>query len=480
MWKGLQQNSLVEFARPLITGSVADPADGCRSWQKPCSPAERPVSGKCRRTGPKVRGPVRSEEVDKEDHQLPRTPIEPEYSQSSSLGKLGDETSCYMKAKVLGLDLDALYDTGASCSVISLRVWNSIPEERRPELETSTRVLKQAADDPVHIEGVANLYMELEGRHIEHKMEIAEVRDDLILGLDLLGQYGINWNVRTMEPEWPQEDFCEDLEAGSGDASQPVVSTSESEEWAELEDSADYDDSDLQIMEVLPYVPRGVGERYTKRHRFSGYGVLARVRLEAPIAKAVHYIKAIGGQEVSAHEVPSEIPEHLTQLYDESCELLSSEQQQRLAKLLVDHESSFSKSDTDLGRTALEVHRIPTGDAKPVRLPPRRAPMHLRRDVGTQIDQLKACGCVEECTSPWAFPLVLVNKKDGKKRICVDYRKLNDLTTPDGHALPRLDDSLDQLKGATVYSTLDMTMGYHQVLVAEEDNNAPATFQRLM
>merc|ERR1711893_274924 len=110
---------------------------------------------------------------------------------------------------------------------------------------------------------------------------------------------------------------------------------------------------------------------------------------------------------------------------------------------------------------------------------------------------------MEDCTSPWAAPLVIVPKKDGRKRICVDYRKLNELTVPDGHALPRLDDSLDQLKGAIVYSTLDMTMGYHQVLVAEEDrdktafvdgrgnhlryvtmpfglNNAPATFQRLM
>merc|ERR1711893_304233 len=170
---------------------------------------------------------------------------------------------------------------------------------------------------------------------------------------------------------------------------------------------------------------------------------------------------------------------------------------------MVDYQDSFSRTDTDLGRTSLEVHHIPTGDAKPVRLPPRRAPMHMQGDLDQQIAQMKACGIVEECTSPWAFPLVVVNKKDGKKRICVDYRKLNDLTTPDGHALPRLDDSLDQLKGATVYSTLDMTMGCHQVIVAPKDrdktafvdgrgnhlryvtmpfglNNAPATFQRLM
>merc|ERR1711893_344723 len=503
MWKGLQQNSLVEFARPLITGSVADPADGCRSWQKPCSPAERPVSGKCRQTGPKVRGPVRSEKVDKEDHQLPRTPTEPEYSQSSSLGKLGDETSCYMKARVLGLGLGALYDTGASCSVLSLSVWNSIPEERRPPLEPSSRVLKQAADDPVHIEGVANLQMELDGRHIEHRMEIAEVRDDIILGLDLLKLHGINWNVRTMEPEWPQTDFCSETGSGSGDAPQPEVSTSELEEWAVVDDSAELDDSELQDMEVFPDVPRGVGDRYPRRYRSLGYGRLARVRLAAPIAEAVHVIRAVGSQEVSAPEVPSGVPEHLQKLFGESCGLLNQEQQQELAKIMIEYQDSFSKHDMDLGRTTLEVHRIPTGDAKPVRLPPRRAPMHLTGDLAEQIEQLKAADCVEDCKSNWAFPLVIVPKPDGRKRICVDYRKLNALTVPDGHALPRLDDCLDQLRGAKVYSTLDMTMGYHQVIVAEEDrdktafvdgrghhlryvtmpfglNNAPATFQRLM
>merc|ERR1711893_440550 len=378
-----------------------------------------------------------------------------------------------------GLDLDALYDTGASCSVLSLSVWNSIPEGRRPPLETSTRVLKQAADDPVCIEGVINLQMELEGRLVVHRVEVAEVRDDMILGLDLLRQYGINWNVRTMEPEWPHVDFCDGSDSGSGDAPQPEVSTDVEEEWA-VDESAEHDNSEMLDMEVLPYVPRGVGDRYPRRQRSLGCGILARVTLEAPIAEAVHTIMAMGSREVSAPEVPSGVPEHLQQLYGDSCGLLNLEQQQELAKLLVEYQDSFSKSDTDLGRTALEVHRIPTGDAKPVRLPPRRAPIHLQGDAATNIDQLKACGAVEECKSPWAFPLVVVNKKDGKKRICVDYRKLNDLTTPDGHALPRLDDSLDQLKGATVYSTLDMTMGYHQVLVAEEDNNAPATFQRLM
>merc|ERR1711893_106020 len=163
--------------------------------------------------------------------------------------------------------------------------------------------------------------MELGGRPIEHRY---------ILGLDLLKRHGINWNVTTMEPEWPQTDFCSENGSGSGDAPQPEVSTDVEEEWA-VEDSAEHDSSEMLVMEVLPYVSRGVGDRYPRRQRFLGCSTLARVTVEAPIAEAVHFIKAIGSQEVSALEVPSGVPEHLQQLYDESCGLLNLEQQQELA-----------------------------------------------------------------------------------------------------------------------------------------------------
>jgi hypothetical protein len=96
----------------------------------------------------------------------------------------------------------------------------------------------------------------------------------------------------------------------------------------------------------------------------------------------------------------------------------------------------------------------------------------------------------------------LTDKKDGTKRFCVDYRKLNEVTVKDAYPLPRVDDIFSQLRGATVFSTLDLEQGYHQIELAEEDkektafnsflglyefnvlpfglSNGPATFQRTM
>lgn len=162
----------------------------------------------------------------------------------------------------------------------------------------------------------------------------------------------------------------------------------------------------------------------------------------------------------------------------------------------------ISVDGSDLGLTTIVQHEINTGDAKPIRQAPRRLPFHQRQTVRELVADMLDRGVVESSKSPWSSPIVLVKKKDGTTRFCVDFRKVNNLTKKDAHPLPRIDDTLDALGGAQWFTTLDLASGYWQIEVAQADGektafatpdglyqfrvmpfglcNAPGTFQRLM
>ena len=197
-----------------------------------------------------------------------------------------------------------------------------------------------------------------------------------------------------------------------------------------------------------------------------------------------------------------EIPTHMHDLYERSTTHKTEEEKAAIRALLIRFQHMFSKDDNDLGRTHLIEHEIDTGDTKPVKLPPRRMPLAFAGEDLTALQKLKAQGTIRPSSSPWVAPLVLVHKKDGSVRPCVDYRRLNFSTCKDAFPIPRTQDCLDALEGAKLFSTLDITSAYNQIPVREEDIaktafiskyalyefttmpfglcNAAATFQRLM
>lgn len=81
---------------------------------------------------------------------------------------------------------------------------------------------------------------------------------------------------------------------------------------------------------------------------------------------------------------------------------------------------------------------------------------------------------IETSSSQWASTIVLVQKKDGSTRFCVDYRKLNHVTVKDAYPLPRIDESVDALSGSKYFCTLDMASGYWQVAMDENDRHKTA------
>ncbi|KRX64334.1 Transposon Ty3-I Gag-Pol polyprotein [Trichinella sp. T9] len=162
---------------------------------------------------------------------------------------------------------------------------------------------------------------------------------------------------------------------------------------------------------------------------------------------------------------------------------------------------AISCGDANLRRTNLVQHRIETGGAQPVKLPPRRLPQSQREVVDHLIREMLHAGVIELPSGPWSSPVVLVRKKELSPPFCVDYRRLNAVTRVNAQPMPRIDDTLTALAGAKWFSTLDLASGYWQVEVAGRDREktvfstplglfqfrvipfglckAPATFQRL-
>ncbi|UYV74048.1 hypothetical protein LAZ67_11001970 [Cordylochernes scorpioides] len=119
-------------------------------------------------------------------------------------------------------------------------------------------------------------------------------------------------------------------------------------------------------------------------------------------------------------------------------------------------------------------HKIDTSDYPPVRQRPYRVSPAERRVFQSEVEKMMEIKIIRSSSSPWASPVILVRKKDGSLRFCVDYRRLNKITKKDVYPLPRIDDALDTLAGSRHFSTMDMRSGYWQIEVDDKDREKTA------
>ena len=226
--------------------------------------------------------------------------------------------------------------------------------------------------------------------------------------------------------------------------------------------------------------------------------LLGRLEEFKPFDENEYYKLAGRGSELVLNNQPINIREKIN--FNGS--ILNPEQKEEITRLLEKYKDVFAAVSTAPPPSNIFHHHIDTQSAQPIKSGPARASFPEQQEIKKQINAMLKAGIITYSESPWASRVVMVKKKDGTLRFCVDYRRLNDETVKDSYPVPRPRDMFDAMEGSKYFSTLDLASGYWQIPLTEEAKkktafvtkdglfeftrmpfgltNAPASFQRLM
>ncbi|GBN40028.1 Retrovirus-related Pol polyprotein from transposon 297 [Araneus ventricosus] len=357
----------------------------------------------------------------------------------------GGRNGLYLEGSICSIPCLMLVDTGANVTLVRTDLAQKMKENF---IYTAPNIsLKTATGEKAEIRGKLDAAIECGCRKLQHKIYVADITYPCILGLDFLQKFNFTVDL-------------EKNETGTGGEEIPLFSTKA---------------IPVRVLN-LDHKPKTIDK---------GAVIATCEPVVDIVARPQEFSESL--------RLPSIV---------ENLEGLNEEQRTAVKELLQEFQNLFSTSDSDVGRCNMTQHRINTDNLPPIKQYPRRLPLAKKEEAERLVKEMVDNGIIEESSGPWASPIVLVKKKDGSTRFCVDYRKSNEITIKDSYPLPRIDDTMDALDGSQWFLTLDLKSGYWQVEIQPEDKdktafttgqglsqfkvmpfglcNAPATFERLM
>ena len=436
-------------------------------------------------------------------------------NQISVVGRLGSNSGVWKAPSI-----EMLVDTGAEMSFVSEDTFRRCGTD--VQLEAADMRLKAINGSSVRVGGKCHLTVGLQGRKFDQTFIVADIGDEAVLGMDFLRRYRCQW-------DWEAEKLV------LGGVTIPCNSEPDFEKKAcevvTLEDllvpamsekvvaGKVRNAKEAPVLGMVEGPTAGEGVVLVAHCLVRRHNQLVPVRLMNPSLKDIRLARGQVVAGLHPVQIMENIPEshvravkpgetsvslvtEMEELWARGGEHLGKPEQVKMRELLEEYQDVFATKGNSLGQTHLVEHQIDTGDARPIKQRPRREPLGLQDVVQTELRDMLEKDVIEPSASAWASPVVLVKKKDGSIRFCIDYRKLNEVSKKDAYPLPRIEDNLDALAGAKWFCTLDLASGYWQVAMSEADRdktafctryglyqwkvmpfglcNAPGTFERLM
>ena len=412
---------------------------------------------------------------------------------------------------VVSVSLQVLIDCGATMSLLSRSALQKIPEEIRPTLEESENKVKFADGSVQKADGLVTLNLKVGHTKERVSFLVGNFTDEAILGMNDLHTLGFQIDFSTMtvlkgDLAIPVQDIYCNSVTRKVVVRKSVTLAPRTESIIEahvVNNETSKCDSEAHINLMLEPVKSLLSKKCVlpaKSIHSTGQenipvllynpnadtvtleentvvGML--VNIPGVISKMTDYDKVdeLFDDKSDAcilvnvsHETcgddktdDTDVPHHLVSMYNDAAENLDASQKLKLKHFLLEYADVFSKDDFDLGSTNIIECSLDTGDSQPIKQAPRRLGPDAMKAADTLIQELLDKKLITPSKSPWASPIVMVKKKNGSYRMCIDFRLTNMKLKADGYPLPRIQSSLDCLSNAKWFCSNDMTAGYWQI-----------------
>ncbi|GBM78488.1 hypothetical protein AVEN_176818-1 [Araneus ventricosus] len=303
-----------------------------------------------------------------------------------------------------------LVDTGANVNLVRTDLAQKLKENF---IYTALNIsLKTATGEKTEIHGKLDAAIECGSRKFQHRINVADNTDPCILGLDFLQKFNFTVDLEKNELRTGGEEI-------------PLFSARVPEVSGKFRYAVTDFPSQVSLKGVLVAATLVDLKREAIPVRVLNLDNKPKtVNKGAVIATCEPVVDIVARPQEFSESL--RLPSIL-----ENLEGLNEEQRTVVRELFQEFHNLFSTSDSDLGLCNMTQHRINTGNHPLIKQYPRRLPLAKKEEAELLVKDMVDNGIIEESSGPWASPIVLVKKKDGSTRFCVDYRKLNEISIKD-------------------------------------------------